>query len=187
MCKKILLGALLGGLTVFLWQAISHVPLPWFHTSLNQFENPEEVEKVLAANAKQDGMYLLPNPGMDASTEEMAQGETQMTEGFSVFGSINQKGRLGYGKALAFQFLYNVLGAALITFILCQFKEGGYGCRIGVAVFFALFAIFTAILPNWSWWGFSNTFTGFLIFDHLVGWTLAGFVLAKITMPKAEV
>ena len=97
MCKKILLGALLGGLTVFLWQAISHVPLPWFHTSLNQFENPEEVEKVLAANAKQDGMYFLPNPGMDASTEEMAQGETQMTEGFSVFGSINLKGRLGYG------------------------------------------------------------------------------------------
>ena len=46
--------------------------------------------------------------------------------------------------------------------------------------------IFTAILTNWSWWGFSNTYTGFLIFDHLVGWTLAGFVLAKITLPQPE-
>ena len=54
-----------------------------------------------------------------------------------------------------------------------------------MAVFFALFAIATSILLNWSWWGFSNTFTGFLIFDHLVGWTLAGFVLAKL-VPKND-
>ena len=34
------------------------------------------------------------------------------------------------------------------------------------------------VAGNWSWWAFSNSFTGFVVFDHLVGWTLAGFVLA---------
>jgi hypothetical protein len=56
---------------------------------------------------------------------------------------------------------------------------------VGVTVFFALFAIVTAILPNWSWWAFSNSFTGFVVFDHLVGWTLAGFVLVKL-VPKND-
>ena len=54
---------------------------------------------------------------------------------------------------------------------------------MGVTVFFSLFA--TAILPSWSWWAFSNSFTGFVVFDHLVGWTLAGFVLAKL-VPKND-
>ena len=61
--------------------------------------------------------------------------------------------------------------------------RGGMGCRVGVTVFFALFAIVTAVLPNWTWWAYSGTYTGFLIFDHLVGWTMTGFVLGKM-MPK---
>jgi len=56
---------------------------------------------------------------------------------------------------------------------------------VGVTVFFSLFAVTTAVLPNWSWWGFPNSYIGFVIFDHVVGWTLAGFVLGKL-VPKNE-
>jgi hypothetical protein len=90
------------------------------------------------------------------------------------------------GSNLRQQFLWNVLAAALVTFILCQFKEGGFGCRVGVALFFGLFSVLTVIVPNWTWWGFGNAFTLVSIADMLIGWTLAGLVLAKLTLPKPE-
>ena len=43
----------------------------------------------------------------------------------------------------------------------------------------------TGILPNWSWWGFGNGFIAVNIADTLIGWTLAGFVLAKL-LPYAD-
>ena len=186
MGKRILLGGLLGGLTVFIWQMISHMFIPWFHNSLNGFDNPKEVEAAIVKNVKGSGMYISPWLPHGAPEDKMTEAQKQMTEGFSIFASVHPNGKHGMAEALPLQFGCNVIGAVLCTFILCQFKHAGMGCRVGVVLFFALFAVTTSVIPNWAWWGHSPSFTGFLIFDHVVGWGLAGFVLAKLTLPKPE-
>ena len=109
----------------------------------------------------------------------------QSETGVSMFLAVRLNGRSSFGVSLVYQFVFNLLGAVFVTFLLTKLSHSGTGCRVGVTVFFALFAVVTAILPNWSWWAFSNSFTGFMVFDHLVGWTLAGFVLAKL-VPKND-
>jgi len=184
MNSRSFLAALAAAFVIFVWQGISHMALPWFHDSLNKFENEAAMVKAIKANAKTDGMYHLPHPDMnDKAAMETAMKQSE--SGVSVFLAVRLNGRSGMAESMVHQFIYNLLGALFVTFLLTKLSHSGTGCRVGVTVFFSLFAIVTAILPNWSWWAFSNTFTGFLVFDHLVGWTLAGFVLAKL-VPKND-
>ncbi len=39
------------------------------------------------------------------------------------------------------------------------------------------------LVPNWNWYGFPIEFTGAQIISHVVGWFLAGVVLAAIWLP----
>jgi hypothetical protein len=148
--------------------------LPWFHDSLNKFTDEAAVVEVIKDNAPVDGMYTLPQAGMN---DENAT--KQMETGVSIFVAVVVNGRNGMAHSLANQFLFNFIGALFVAFLLSKLSHSGTCCRVGGTVFFSLFAVVTVILPNWSWWAFSNSFTGFLIFDHLAGWTLAGFMLPK--------
>ena len=190
-------AALAAAVVLFIWQSVSHIFIPWFHNSLNSFEDEQAIEAAILANAKvdgelTDGIYTLPNvnPHGDFQSKEELQSATkvaqqQMAEGVSIFAAVVTQGRGGMREGLAKQFVFNLLGALLVTFLLTKLSHDGMGCRMGVTVFFSLFAIVTAVLPNWAWWAFSVSHTGFLIFDHLIGWILAGYVLAKM-VPKNE-
>ena len=184
MNSRSFLAALAAAFVIFVWQSISHMALPWFHDSHNKFENETEMVEAFKANARADGIYHLPQADMkDEAASEAAM--KQMETGVSVFVAVKLTGRGGIAQSLVHQFIFNLLGALFVTFLLTKLSHSGTGCRVGVTVFFSLFAIATAILPSWSWWAFSNSFTGFVVFDHLVGWTLAGFVLAKL-VPKND-
>jgi hypothetical protein len=184
MNSRSFLAALAAAFVIFVWQSISHMALPWFHDSLNKFENEAAMVEALKANAKTDGMYHMPHADMnDKAAMETAMKQSE--SGVSMFLAVRLNGRSGMAESMVHQFIFNLLGALFVTFLLTKLSHSGTGCRVGVTVFFSLFAIVTAILPNWSWWAFSNTFTGFVVFDHLVGWTLAGFVLAKL-VPKND-
>ena len=184
MNSRSFLAALAAAFVIFVWQSISHMALPWFHDSLNKFENEAVMVEAFKDNAKTDGMYHLPHADMnDKAAMETAMKQSE--SGVSMFLAVRLNGRSGMAESMVHQFIFNLLGALFVTFLLTKLSHSGTGCRVGVTVFFSLFAIVTAILPNWSWWAFSNTFTGFVVFDPLVGWTLAGFVLAKL-VPKND-
>ena len=150
MNSRSFLAALAAAFVVFVWQSISHMALPWFHDSLNKFENEAAMVEAFKANAKVDGIYHLPQADMkdEAATEAAMK---QMETGVSVFVAVRLNGRGGMAQSLVHQFIYNLLGALFVTFLLTKLSHSGTGCRVGVTVFFALFAIATAILPNWSW------------------------------------
>lgn len=191
------LAAFVAALVVFVWQSITHMFIPWFHNSLNAFADQNATTQMILEQARvdgelKDGMYMLPNVNPHDSTKtkeqittEQKAAQKQMAEGVSVFAAVVTQGRSGMGAGLGKQFGINFVGALLVAFMLSKLSHDGMGCRVGVTVFFALFAIVTAVLPNWAWWAYSTSYTWFLIFDHLVGWTMAGFVLGKM-LPKIE-
>jgi hypothetical protein len=58
--KSLVLGAVLGGITAFLWSFISWDLLPWHEKQLHSFQNEDEVSAIIASHAPQSGNYLLP-------------------------------------------------------------------------------------------------------------------------------
>ena len=178
------LAALAAAVVVFIWQSFSHMALSWSHNSISPFKNSKAIEQTITNNVSADGIYMLPHAPM-GDEEAMTAAHKQAVEGVSVFAIVTLNGKKSFPQCLALQFGFNLLGALLITFLLTKLSHDGMGCRVGVTVFFSLFTVTTAILPYWAWWAFSNSYTGFVIFVHVVGWTLAGFVLAKL-VPKND-
>ena len=61
MRKRLLLSALLGGIVVFIWSAISWCVFPWHQWTMNVFDNEQAVSEVIVQNAPVSGSYMLPN------------------------------------------------------------------------------------------------------------------------------
>ncbi len=181
---RTLLAALVAAVVLFLWQSFAHMALPWSHSAMGPFEDAATIERTLKDNVLADGIYMLPHaaPGHQEAWEAAHR---QATEGFSVLAIVTLSGKKSFGECLAWQFLFNLIGALLVTFLLTKLSHDGMGCRMGVTVFFSLFTAATAILPNWAWFAYPNSYTSFAVFTHVIGWTLAGLVLAKM-IPKNE-
>jgi hypothetical protein len=173
--RYLIQGGVLGGIVLFIWSAISWMALPFHNQNLKSFSNEILVESALKASLDKDqgGIYILPNPHKN----EAAKKET----GLFAFVAVSPQGWGNMGLRMLIAFLFNVLGAAVVTGLLL--KTGGmkYWGRVGFTVLFALAAGVVCRLPEWNWWGFSAGFVLMEFMDLLVGWFLAGLVIAKVT------
>ena len=180
MTKTIAVGAVLGGIVLFVWSAISWMALPWHNMTFASFADEEAVTAVLFENASGPGVYLLPNPhaeGRNPSEEEMA---AMMKQPF-LYGSVQPGGAPPMGRAMGFSFLGNVLAAGLMTWLLLQTKGKTFVQKVKFVKLTALFAALVAVLPNWIWWGYPAAFIAVTFLDLMIGWGLAGAAIAWAT------
>jgi len=189
MVKKLLLGTVLGGLIVFAWGAISWMVLPWHTATLQAFTNEAVVSKVIQANAPQPGVYFLPNPRRQTtgaeSTASAKSDKARMEEGPMVFGTIRLVGirpdsPTYYLKGL----LMEMIGAFFMSWLLLTLPGLGYGARLRTITLVALTAGALTYLPDWHWWGFSAAYTAIKVLDLVIGWFLAGLVMARVARPE---
>ena len=75
-----------------------------------------------------------------------------------------------------------ILGAGLVTGLLLLVKKPktSFTEKLGFVILFALAAGVICHLPFWNWWGFNVRFTLLSLADLLIGWFLAGLVIAKV-------
>ena len=70
--KKLIIGALVGGLILFFWQFLTFGPLN-IHASANMHTaNQDAILECLSANLSEDGTYFIPRLPVGASGEEEA-------------------------------------------------------------------------------------------------------------------
>jgi len=188
--QSLVLGGLLGGLALFVWGSISWMVLPWHLMTLEKFKDEATVAQALSANASVSGVYLLPNvhkhdPGMteEQKKAEEAEGMKRMIQGPSMFAAVSLAGAGNMGHPLLITLLTNILSALLATWMLLKTTGLRYLGQVGFVMLIALTAAIIAYLPDWTWWRFSTNFTAVGVADLLIGWFLAGLVIAKVTTP----
>lgn len=179
MCKKVIIGAVLGGVVLFIWQFAVHMVLGVYDDAFVKLKDPAAVEKVLKENLTGSGMIVIPLPEPGDSDAE-AEAMEKLTTGFSLFGAVNIDGRHGFGAMLGVQFAVNVLASALLMFVLLAANPSTLGSRLALVLCFAVFAVLTELIPNWNWGGSSLAYIGRQIGEQIVGWALVGLVLAKV-------
>jgi hypothetical protein len=147
--------------------------LPWHIATLNNFNDPNAVLQMMAANAPRSGVYVAP-----LGYSEVVQ--QQMSTASMTFAAV----RLGPMPSMAVLLargLVIYIGAALLGVMLLRMaRPMSYGSRVGFLVIAAALVGVAGHLPQWNWWSFSLPFTAVEIADLLIGWTLAGLVMAKI-------
>lgn len=189
MIKSLTLGALLGGIIVFVWSAASWIVLPWHATSLRPFQNEDAVARMIAENVPQSGVYAYPLSRTEGMTPEQkkaaeATGVEKMKKGPFLFVSVRREGFESLTGLYAIGVLGAMIEAFLLTWLLLQTRPRSYWGRVIFVVISALSGAVIIALPEWNWWSFSTAYTATVFGDVVIGWFLAGLVIAKFAAPK---
>lgn len=174
---KSFVGIVLGGIVAFAWSSISWVALPFHAKTLNQFSNEAAVVDAMKAGAAESGIYIIPG---DMTMSEEAKTEA-MKNGPFVFASVRPGADEDHsmGQLMVRGLLATIVCALIIGIMLGAAAPGlNYIGRVLFVTLGGLFAGLAAAYPNNIWWEFSVGFTGLAILDLVVGWFLAGLVMA---------
>ncbi len=197
-CGKLLLSAIAGGIVMFAWISISWMLLPLHKGEISGFKNEKAVATVLGQNITGDGIYALPAPSMDKAPAKSAGKEKKSkvaaakpaaaakpvpnvkpyayvvvkADGIDVAGSVK--------PALAREFILCLFLAGLLGCILK--KTGGCCCPVGLSFKIGLIAGVAGYMPNFIWFHFPLNSALVGVFETLVGFVLAGFVISKFVL-----
>jgi hypothetical protein len=192
MMKSLALGAVLGGVVAFIWSAASWMVMPWHNSTMNSFTNEDAVAQVLLENAPTSGMYWLPGlppnydtmPAEQKKAADAAMQEKMKTSPF-LYGVVLRRWQENMARSMTYGLLFDILAALLISMLVLKTSGMSYAGRVMFIVTVALAVGVIAVLPNWVWWHFPTRWTLVTMADLVVGWLLAGLVIAKVAAPKA--
>ena len=173
MTQKILVGALLAGLVVFVWEFFFHVLSPLGTVGVSGLPAEEAVLESLRSNLPEAGLYIFPgqlDDDMDTVVEKYQRGPVGLLVYKPGGGSAMDPVQLGR------QLVLDVLAGALLAWLLVSVGAKlrasiAYGAGVGV------FAVLVYGVPQWNWYNFPMTYTLASGADIIIGWTLGGAVL----------
>jgi hypothetical protein len=184
--KRLVLAVLAGAVAMFMWGAISHMAL-LKGAGFSHLSNDEAVSADLQRLIPQDGLYFLPSPDF---SRKMTEAENAAFEarfrtgptGMIVFHRSNSGPVTP--KKLLIQFTSEMLAAAIGAFLLLRIAAP-YWQRVIVMGSLGAFAVLSISTIYWNWYGFPDAFFVAQLVDKVVGWLLAGGVMAAI-VPAAR-
>jgi len=190
--KILLRSGLAGGFIVFLWGALSWMVLPYHAKTLNHFQDERIVQAALTTNALGAGIYVLPHPEPenaklpDALARQRALSRQRQAEhGPFALVVFQPRGTGPMMFLMARGLALKVLAAILMTWLLLQAGPMSYRRRVFFVMVAAMMGAILIHLEQWNWWAFPDDYVLLQMLDLLMGWFLAGLVMAKIVpIPK---
>lgn len=172
---RVLVGAILGSIILFVWSAISWMALPWHMQTMHSFKNDTAIVEVIKANADKSGVYFLPAP----SSQQQNSMNTEMKGPF-VLAAVQFENMPAMTHPLGIQFIMELVTAFLACCLLAKTKGLGYFGRFGFIFKFSLAIAIMSYVPYWNWFGFSTDYTLVGMADIIISWFLAGIIMAAI-------
>src|SRR5215469_3528147 len=171
--RRVILAGLLGGLALFSWESVAHLLLPLGQAGIKTIDNEQAVVASLRDNVKQSGLYFFPAA---AATGTAQAGGPAGILAFQPVGTMSMMP----GQLLT------QLGADMMAMIVAGILLKVAGAVPGFwkrVLFFTLMGIVPALrtdLSYWNWYAFPTVYTAAQFTVNLVGFCVAGLVLAKI-------
>ena len=177
MVGKILKGAIIGGITAFIWVMISWMLLPWHQATMQGFKSESQVAAVIAQNIDEGGLYVLPYSASNEHSDEMME---RAKHGPVMWAMISPDG-INYGNAWHYiwSFITYFVAAGLISYLLCCTKMHCYWGKVCFITVIGIIIGWVSQVPDINWGGlpFSVAIVEFL--DSVITWFLAGLLMAR--------
>ncbi len=179
--RNVLLGGVLAGMVLFIWGAVAHMLLPLGNMGMRELPHATSITYALDLALEGPGLYVFPwRDEEDMSREAWAEWESDYRDG--PVGMILYRPEGGDpmdGRLFIVQFLTD-LAAGLIAAILLYFTALGFVGRLLFVTAMGVFSWLTSSVPWWNWYGFPAEMTVAAGIEMVVGWFLAGLVLAAV-------
>jgi hypothetical protein len=178
---RIILAAVLGGIVMFAWGAVSHMVLNLEGSVVKPMPNETAVIAAMKANVSEPGVYLAPGIDMMTKTpteEEQQAWSTKYKEGPTMM-LIYQP--LGADVFTPKQFLMQLgtdVAAAFFASIILLFASVGFARGVIISTLIGVAGWTAILIPYWNWYRFPFEFIRADLIDQIAGWFLAGLVMA---------
>ena len=182
--KTIIPSGVLGGLALFVWSFIAH--LPPIGTAGERTVLPEQGDVLLRTMTgvlRERAIYVLPGMGEDkqAWLARFEQGPAAIVA-YNPRPAEQAVGGRPFATwiliELATAILSGLLGAIVATSLA---RTLGYWSRVLVLASIGLIATIDIDASYWNWFAFPTSFLFAQLVDHVGGWFVAGLVMAWIT------
>jgi hypothetical protein len=187
MAKRIILAGVLGGIALFLWEAVAHMALPLGMAGVKALANEDAVRATLKQNIREPGFYFFPAGGMASGlTAEQqraaeARAEEQWRTEMSGIMVVHPHGRdVSFGRLLTIQAICDILLALIAAGLVAQALWLPYLGRVAFVGVLGLFPFLASEFPFWNWYGFPADYTFAQLTVHVVGFLVAGLVIAAV-------
>ena len=189
MVKQILLGTIIGAVTIFLVSFVWHMVLPFSETGFHNLPHEDVLSTALRLGISEPGIFMF--PGMDvakrndpAEQQRYAEKFRRGPTGLIVFQPGGKE--FSFPRLLANQFCFQLLAAFVLSCLLAM-SASALTQYLQRVLFVALVAVFGSLLidlPYWNWYGFPGNYTAAHFAEFLITWGITGFALAAIVKPR---
>jgi hypothetical protein len=182
-----LIATLAGAATMVVWGGISHLGL-LKGIGFTRMSNEERIVSTLRPSLPGDGLSCFPRLDRrgNPTGEEQAAWEARFRAGPPGMILYHAAGDAPVSpKKLSVQCLSAVLAAGMVSYWL-SLAIATYWRRVGPATLLESFVLFLIIYIYWNFYRFPNAFFLAQGVDMIVGWSLAGAVIAK-RIPPAQI
>lgn len=181
--SRIILAAIVGGLVVFCWGAVSHMVLPFGEMGIKNLPGEEVLVAAMKASMTERGFYLF--PGMEQRGKDMTEAEQKAWEekyrrgprGVVVFDPSGSEAMSA--TMLGAEFASNAFSALILAIVLAH-TRAGRGKRVLLATALGIFAWASIDVSYWNWYRFPDLFACSALIDQGIGWLLGGAAIALI-------
>jgi hypothetical protein len=181
--KKILLGSIVGGLLLFIWQTLSWMVLD-LHAKAHTYTDKEAaIMNVLNTELTAGGHYMLPGP-IPGGTMEDHQKIMDSTKGKPwAMISYHKTYEVDMVMNIVRGFIVNILLMALFCWILTKITAPKFGTVFLASIFTGLIVFLNGIYTGHIWYPTYDLMAH--LTDAIVGWGLAGLWLGWWYSKKA--
>lgn len=191
MPKRVLLGALVGGVVVFIAGLLLHTVSGLAEVGVKAAPQEDTVLSAMRAAIHDPGFYVFPAPNMTPGRSR-AQKDADNAAYMSKY-QLGPTGILVYspggspiniGKLLGGEFAIDLVSAFFLACILAMGAGGvrSYWKRVFAVTVAALFAALFLGLEYWNWYNFPLNYTCAYIVVVVIEWFIAGLAMAAVVV-----
>jgi hypothetical protein len=182
---RIFLAGLAGAITMFVWTSVAHMATPLASTGISQMDNEGALGTALqTATGNKAGFYIFPGADMK-DPNAMAKADAAMKIHPSGLLIYHPPGATGITPVrLVAEFLTEFAEALIAAFLLAQTMLAAYAARAGFVTLLGVGAALTTNVSYWNWYGFPVSYTIAYASIEIIGYLVAGLVIAAILKPR---
>ncbi len=188
MLKQIIIGGLLGGITLFMWGFISWAAMDWHHSTVRSHEGINAVVENINEHLPETGVYYFPPMTFE-------QDDTEAMEAWMDLHKTEPHGMIFYNAVpgepmppsrLLRGFMVDIIASmmATILLIIALPSLAGYWSRVLFVLALGVFAIMSIHLVNGVFHDMPFTWTVGVSLDMTASWLFVGLVLGSIIKSK---
>jgi hypothetical protein len=179
---RVLIAAIFGGIVMFLWGGAAHMALGLGNVGIHQPAHEDAVLGSLHEGlGSQPGVYLLPSFDPNKWKDPAAKAAYAQKANVSPYALVvylpQGEDMTQMGGELLRQWASDTLSALALALVM-GLAVFSFGRRMLIAAVAPIFAWLSVLVPYWNWYRFPGDFTWAALVEQLIGWLLAGAVMA---------